>query len=119
MFRSHHGGLTLVGDTDSGDVLRGEVTASGRADKAREVLTTLERLAHERYVPPCAIALVYAGLNDDERVFEWLESALAVRDVHLIYLLVDPKWDRFREDVRFRDVLRRCGLIRGERPQQP
>jgi hypothetical protein len=38
--------------------------------------------------------------------------AVAVRDVHLIYLLVDAKWDPVRQDGRFRDLLGRSGLIR-------
>lgn len=83
---------------------------SGRAGEARDVLTSLEHLSQQRYVPPMALALAYAGLNDHARVFEWLEKAFAVRDVHLIYVLVDPKWDPFRKDERFQDLLRRCGL---------
>ncbi len=82
----------------------------GRVSEAREVLNALEQRAQERYVPPYAIALVYAGLNDDARMFEWLDHALTVRDVHLIYILVDPKWDPFRGDTRFQALVRRCGF---------
>jgi TolB-like protein/Flp pilus assembly protein TadD len=83
----------------------------GRAGEAREVLGALERLSQTRYVPPCAFALIHAGLNEDERAFEWLEKALEVRDVHLIYVSLDPKWDRFRQCERFMDLLRRCGFV--------
>ena len=86
------------------------LATSGRVGEARDMLTALEQLAQRRYVPPYAIALVYAGLNDDLRVFQWLENALAVRDVHLIYVLVDPKWDPFRKDARFQELLRRCAF---------
>lgn len=94
------------------------LATSGRVSEARDVLTSLEQPSLQRYVPPCAIALVYAGLNDDESVFEWLEKGLAVRDVHLIYVLVDPKWDRFRQDGRFQDLLRRsfAGQKRSMKP---
>jgi Flp pilus assembly protein TadD len=95
------------------------LATSGRVGEARVTLTALERLSQQRYVPPCAIALVYAGLNDDGGVFEWLEKALAVRDVHLIYVLVDPKWDLFRQDGRFRDLLRRCGFAGQKRSMKP
>jgi TolB-like protein/Flp pilus assembly protein TadD len=83
---------------------------TGHVSEARDALTALEQRSRGRYVPPYAIALVYAGLNDDRRVFEWLDNALAVRDVHLIYVLVDPKWDPFRKDERFQALLRRCGF---------
>jgi TolB-like protein len=87
------------------------LATSGRVSEAREVLTALEQRAQGRYVPPYSIALVYAGLNEDERMFEWLDNALSVRDVHLIYLLVDQKWDQFREDERFQDLLLRSRLV--------
>lgn len=87
---------------------------SGRADEARDMLTTLEQSSRQRYVPPYAIALALAGLNDEEGVFEWLSRAAAVRDVHLIYVLVDPKWDPFRHDERFHALLRTCGLASGQ-----
>jgi tetratricopeptide (TPR) repeat protein len=88
----------------------------GCTSEARDVLSSLERISQERYVPPYARALVYVGLNDDERVFKWLDEALAVRDVHLIYLPVDPKWDRLRQEPRFIDPLKRCAFVsRSER----
>jgi len=91
--------------------LRGYILAKGgRANEAREVLRRLEADAAERYVPPYAMALVHAGLGDRERVFEWLDKAYAARDVHLIYLPVDPKWDPYRGDPRFSALLARCGF---------
>jgi TolB-like protein/Flp pilus assembly protein TadD len=90
----------------------------GRVSQARDVLTSLHQLSQERYVPPYAIALVYAGLNEDAKVFEWLDNAFAVRDVHLIYLPVEPKWDSFRKDVRFREMLRRCNFETENRSPQ-
>jgi tetratricopeptide (TPR) repeat protein len=83
---------------------------TGRTQEAREILDTLERRARDAYVPPVAVALGYLGLNDRERVFEWLEQALAVRDVHLIYVPWDRKWESLRKEKRFRDLLRRSGL---------
>ena len=83
---------------------------AGRRDQAREVLTTLEVLSRKRYVPPFALALVHAGLGEHDAVFEWLDRAFAVRDVHLIYLPVDPKWDPYRSDPRFEALLVRCGF---------
>jgi TolB-like protein/Flp pilus assembly protein TadD len=91
------------------------LAASGRLDEARDALAALEQLSQRRYVPPYAIALVHAGLNEHARAFEWLDKALEARDVHLIYVLVDPKWDPFRQDERFRQLLRRCGLVEGTR----
>jgi hypothetical protein len=66
-----------------------------------------------RYVPPYASALEYAGLGEREAMFDFLEQASAARDVHLICLPVDAKWDPFRTDPRFIDLLARCGFRSG------
>jgi hypothetical protein len=58
-----------------------------------------------RYVPPYAIALVHGTLGDRDEVFAWLERAKNARDVHLIFLFTDPKWDPYRADARFVDLL--------------
>ncbi len=96
--------------------LRGYVLAkAGRANEAREVLRTLEAVSRERYVPPYAMALVHAGLGEREAAFEWLNSAYEARDVHLIFLPVDPKWDPYQADPRFEALLARCGFTRTAR----
>jgi TolB-like protein/DNA-binding winged helix-turn-helix (wHTH) protein/Flp pilus assembly protein TadD len=93
--------------------LRGYLLAkAGRSAEAREVISMLEAASQERYVPPASIALILAGLDDRERVFEWLDRAYDARDVHLIYLPVDPKWDAYRRDARFAALLTRCGFGR-------
>jgi hypothetical protein len=45
-------------------------------------------------------------------MFEWLDQAYAARDVHLMYLTVDPKWDPHRADPRFIPLLARCNFTR-------
>ena len=90
---------------------RGYILAkAGRRDEARGVLAMLKAQSRTRYVPPYALALVHAGLGEHDAVFEWLDRAFDVHDVHLIYLPVDPKWDPYRSDPRFGVLLMRCGF---------
>jgi len=91
--------------------LRGYLFAKlGQVNEAREVLNTLEAISRERYIPPYAMALVHAGLGEKEKALEWLERAVEVRDVHMCFPPIDPKWDAFRGDARFQSLLRRCGF---------
>jgi hypothetical protein len=53
---------------------------------------------------------VHAGLGEREAVHEWLERAYAARDVHLVFLPVDPKWNPYRADHHFKALMVRCGF---------
>ncbi len=89
--------------------VRGYVLARmGRTAAAREIVASLLHPSPARYVPPYAAALVYAGLGDRDAMFAALERAYAARDVHLMYLPVDLKWDPYRTDPRFIALLARC-----------
>ncbi len=89
--------------------LRGYILAkTGRLAEARELLTLLKGLVGTRYVPPYAMALIHAGLDERDDAFEWLDRAYAARDVHLMFLSVDVKWDPYRADPRFVTLMARC-----------
>ncbi|HKR27694.1 MAG TPA: hypothetical protein VJS11_09565 [Acidobacteriaceae bacterium] len=91
--------------------LRGYILAKmGRGDEALAVLKTLESLAHERYSPPYATALILAGIGQRDAAFNTLEAGLAVHDAHLALLPMDPKWDSLRREQRFTNLVRRCGF---------
>jgi DNA-binding winged helix-turn-helix (wHTH) protein/tetratricopeptide (TPR) repeat protein len=92
--------------------LRGYVFGKlGRSEEAQNVLQTLLAIARERYVPPYAMAMVHAGLGQFELALQWLERCYDARDVHLIFLTMDPKWDALRSEPRFSNLLTRCGFI--------
>ena len=94
--------------------LRGYLLArTGRRQDAVDVLRTLDEIGRERYVPAYASALVHLALGDPEAACEHLERALAARDVHLIFLPVDVKWDPLRDNERFVRIVAQCGF--GER----
>lgn len=101
----------LSGGNSKPIALRAYVLArAGRGDDAQDLLRTLEAVARDRYLAPAAFALVHAGLGNREAVFEWLDKAMVARDVHLIFLTMDSKWDEFRSDPRFEAILARCGF---------
>ena len=74
------------------------------------MLSALETISHERYVPPYAFALIHVGLGHNERALDWLQHAYNVRDVHVIWLPMDPKLDPVRNEASFVRLLERCGF---------
>jgi serine/threonine-protein kinase len=86
---------------------------AGERGKALRVLRELQARADSSYVSPFDIATIYAGLGDRTKTFEYLEKAYQERVPYLVYLAVDPHFDPFRSDPRFRDLLRRIGLPTG------
>jgi len=84
----------------------------GRDDAARSIVKALEEAATSQYVPPYAIALGYLGLQQADAMFQSLDRAYDARDVHLVFAPVDPKWDPYRGERRFQEVMNRCGFTR-------
>lgn len=91
--------------------LRGYLDArEGRIDDARQVIGLLSALSAERYVPASGLALVYAGLGEADDAALWLERAADQRDVHLMFVPVDAKWDAIRSHPRIAAAAARTGL---------
>jgi TolB-like protein/tetratricopeptide (TPR) repeat protein len=88
---------------------RGRALAGDRL-QTHAALNELGRIAKHKYVSPYDLALVHAGLGDRDHVFEHLHAALEHRSLWLGYLNVEPQWDSFRNDPRFKEILLRVGL---------
>ena len=84
----------------------------GQTQEARQGLQTLEVISRERYVPPYAMALIHIGLEQTDEALDNLDRAYEQRDVHLVFLPIDPKWDVLRSNARFTAVLNRCAFFR-------
>jgi hypothetical protein len=59
---------------------------------------------------PYLIALIYMGLREKDKAFEWLEKAYEDRDTHMANVKVDPWLDPLRSDPRFQNLLRRMNF---------
>jgi len=74
---------------------------SGDEASARSLFQALETSTRERFVSPCALALVAVGLEDRERALSLLEQGAEERDHDLYFLAVDPRLDPLRTEPRF------------------
>jgi len=85
-------------------------SVSGNTAEAKNAITELERISRTRYVPALYTAVIYIGLGDKDKAFQWLNKAFAERTDRLVYLNAEPVADPLRSDPRFRDLARRIGL---------
>jgi TolB-like protein/Tfp pilus assembly protein PilF len=83
---------------------------SGKRDEARRILSDLKQLAKRRYVSAYNIAIMHTGLGEKEAALDWLTKAYHNRDVWLVWLKVNPRFDRLRAETRLTDLMRRVGL---------
>jgi len=82
----------------------------GEHSAALRLIEELDAASQHGFVPALLFALVYAGLDDRDQAFSWLEKAYEERFYRLAYLKVEALWDPLRSDPRFADLLRRVGI---------
>jgi len=81
----------------------------GERKQAIQIIDELKAASKKSFVPALWFALIYAGLEEKDQAFTWLEKALEERFNRLAYLKVEALWDPLRSDPRFADLLRRVG----------
>ena len=106
-----------VGDPDYDPVVGLLGYLHGRSGRRVDALKELERLdevaARGTYVSPVSRAFVYAGLDEVDQVFEWLEKGFEERTHWLIWMGLEPyAWDNVVSDPRFQDLVRRMNFPR-------
>jgi hypothetical protein len=82
---------------------------SGRQETARKFLDMLMELRTRRYFDAYYIALIYAGLGEKDKAFEWLNKGFEERGSCLIWLKTDPSLKILRSDPRYRQILKKMG----------
>lgn len=103
--------IPLSGDSpDEPASLAFAYALSGNRTEATRLAIDLELRSKKTYVSPASIAVIYSGLGDKDRAFEFLEKAYERRDLLLVLLKAEPMFDRLRDDQRFTDLMKRVGF---------
>nr|MBA2561430.1 tetratricopeptide repeat protein [Chitinophagaceae bacterium] len=101
----------LTGNGVKTEVALAEIyAASGRKEDAIKIIEDIQAgkvLGGNDYR---GMALVYAALGENDKVFHWLEKSYERHEESLCSLKVDPKVDTLRSDPRFNDLLKKIGL---------
>lgn len=89
---------------------------TGRRDEARRVLEQLLELREKQNIYAFNIARVYSGLGETDKALEWLERAVAERNMELAFLEVETNIGgkdingKSMTDPRVAELLRRARL---------
>jgi tetratricopeptide (TPR) repeat protein len=84
---------------------------TGKRAEAQEMIRKLKgRAAQKDRIGTYEVALVYAGLDEKDQAFKWLEKAYEAHDKGMCFLKVDPPLDPLRSDPRFQDLVRRMNF---------
>ena len=55
-------------------------------------------------------AIIHAGLEDREKLFQYLEQALE-KKMGGLWLAIHPMWEDFRGDARFQKLLKKYDMV--------
>ncbi|MEE8608449.1 MAG: tetratricopeptide repeat protein, partial [Nitrospiraceae bacterium] len=83
---------------------------AGRKAEAEKVLARFEAESRQRHIPAYYFVIVYSGLGEKDRAFEWLEKSFQQHELWVPWITVDPMADPLRDDPRFEDLLQRLNL---------
>lgn len=81
-----------------------------RTIEAQKMLDQLIALSKQRYVPPAHIAIVYLGMDNNDKAIAMLEKAFDEHSSLLIFFYTDPRSDKIRNDPRFIELMNRMGI---------
>jgi tetratricopeptide (TPR) repeat protein len=82
-----------------------------RTDAPLIVIKELEDKYAQKEANGVSIAGVYAGLGDKNKAFEWMEKDFKNGDGQLPDITVSIPLESLRDDPRFKDLLKRMGLL--------
>ena len=83
----------------------GHVSAmSGMKEEAQTILDKLKRRVQNNQARPSVVAIVYAGLNDINRAFEWMDKTYEQFPEGVVYFNAQPYSDNLGSDPKARSV---------------
>lgn len=84
--------------------------AAGHKNETYRIIEELHEISKGKYVMAYWMALIYAGLDEMDLAFDWLERAYQEKSPMLAFLRIDPRLEALHSDVRFKEHLDRLKL---------
>jgi serine/threonine protein kinase/tetratricopeptide (TPR) repeat protein len=91
-------------------MMRRAVAGEGAKGYWRMKLEFYKQDVKRRYIAPADIAIAYAHNGDLEAAFKWLEKGTNEHDEETTWMNANPRFDIFRSDPRWKELVRRVGV---------
>ena len=95
---------------DSQPMLAYAYAVAGKRAEAVKILDEQRELAKHQYISPYNFAIIYTGLGDRDRAFDYLEKAYEERSQSALHVKNRPMFDSLRSDPRYPALLRKINL---------
>jgi len=82
----------------------------GRRSEAETIIRELETRYNAKQADGRDLAVLYTGLDDRDKAFEWLQRAFENRSVFLVFLKLEPLMESLRSDPRWNELEGRVGI---------
>ena len=99
--------------------LANALARAGKTAEARRLLDGLLQQSLRGYVSAYDIAIVYAGLHDNDQAIAWLRKAMGERSMFVVHMTWDARLDGLRNDPRFIELLKQFGMPSAPAPKGP
>ena len=83
---------------------------AGKKEEARHLLEQMQQRAAQQQASPYSLALIYSGLDEQDRALNELEIAYDQRELRLLNLKMHPRFASLRSNPRFKALIERMRL---------
>ena len=98
------------GNSEATSLIAYSLAKGGKKSEAGVLLEKLKERAKQQYVPSYNLAMIYNGLAERDEAITYMQSALETHDARMILLKVEPKWNEFRSDPLFAEIVRQVNF---------
>jgi adenylate cyclase len=87
---------------------------AGDIARSRQILEEFEEKARQERVPAIAMAWSHMAVDDRDGAFAWLKKMYEEHDPELMWMNVQPRYDRLRGDLRWHELMRKIGFTEAQ-----
>jgi TolB-like protein/Tfp pilus assembly protein PilF len=84
--------------------------STGHTAEAHKLIEELQERAQSQYVPSWSFGVIYSGLGEMDKAFDWFEKAVDEREPLMLHIHVHPNYDPLRAHPRYPALLRKMNL---------